>query len=235
MEKKIESVTRVYKPEISKCPLCKSKLVYRYTVSNKVIQFSSGSRARIKNLGYSCINPDCTHPEIIYTSQTASKFCIKGYTYSAKVLATIAYYKRKHVSRDEICNKLVERGIDISDRNIDMIYDKYKDKLDMDYKRNIEIEYNYMVKEFGQIMISIDSILIEQNARLVSIRNFFTSNQIGLHLFDIDSENDFDFLDDYLYNDKITLIATVRKHMTFFKEVEKRVNKNVEFIYYVKY
>ncbi len=237
MDNRIKEKTKIYKPEITHCPLCGTKLMYRYTVSNKVIQFYDGGSSRVKNLGYSCSNPDCTHPEIIYTSQTASKLCIKGYTYSAKVLATISYYKQKHMSRDEICDKLVEQGIEISDRNIDIIYEKYKEKLEMDYKKNIDVEYNYMMREYGQIMISIDAISIDDGkAKLVSVRNFFTSNQIGLHLFEEKSPNDYDFLDEYL--DKkwnITVIATVRRITGFFPEVEKRAKADVKYIHYLKY
>lgn len=230
-----DGITRVYKPEISRCLFCDSKLMYRYTVSNKVIQFSGGNCSRVKNLGYSCSNPDCPHPQIIYTSLTAAKLCIKGYTYSAKVLATISYYKRKHLSRDEICDKLVEAGIEISDRNIDIIYDKYKEKLDMDYKSNIEVEYNYMLREYGKIFLSIDAITIEDNAKLVSVRNFFTGNQIGLHLFDETCDSDYDFLNDYLDNDNIGIIATVRKQTGFFPKLEKRIRGDVKFIHYLKY
>ena len=76
--------TKVYKPEVSRCPLCGSKLKYRYTVSNKVIQFYNGHYTRVKNLGYSCTNELCKDNSVIYTSQTASKLCIKGYTYSSR-------------------------------------------------------------------------------------------------------------------------------------------------------
>ena len=54
---KEERAVKVYKPEILECPKCNSKLKYCYTISNKVIQFTSSKAFRIKNLGYKC--PNC--------------------------------------------------------------------------------------------------------------------------------------------------------------------------------
>ena len=45
---------KVYKPEILTCPKCGNNLKYVYTISNRVVQFSSGKAFRIKNLGYKC-------------------------------------------------------------------------------------------------------------------------------------------------------------------------------------
>lgn len=229
-------VTRVYKPEIDNCPLCNTRLKYRYTVSNKVIQFSDGKKYRIKNLGYGCPNSNCTHPNIIYTSQTASKLCFKGYTYSAKVLASILYYKSIHKSREEICSILSLDGIDMSDRNVDAIYEKLDPYLLADYKKNIQIEYDYMLKEFGQIMISIDSINLVDGVRYISIRNFFSSNLIGCHFVKYNEPNSYDILDDYLNKDlNISLVVTVRPMWQIYKEIKNRVNEKTEIISFLKY
>lgn len=229
-------IPKSYKPEISVCPLCGSKLKYRYTVSDKVIQFSHGEYIRIKNLGYSCKNQECPHPEFIYTSQTAAKLCVKGYTYSAKVIARIIYLKHLHKSREEIANILADDGIDISDRNIDIMYEKLEPLLEMDYKKNIEVEYNYMNKECGGVYLSIDSITLEDNYRFFSIRNFFTSHQIGWHLIDCSKDNPYAFLDDYLSpNKNIKLIVTIRPIFEVFREIEMRVGPDTKFEQFIKF
>lgn len=230
-------LTKVYKPEIDKCPICHAKLKYRYTVSNKGIHFSNGKYYRIKNLGYSCTNPECSHPNVIYTSQTAAKLCIKGYTYSAKILALILYYKSNHVSRDEICSMLSLNGIEISDRNIDIIYDKISVKLNMDYKKNIELEYNYMIREYNQIMLSIDSITLPDEYRLITIRNFFTQSIIGMHMFKCVCDDDFNILDEYLNKElNITKIITVRPIGKIYSEILKRIDVNkTEVTSFIKY
>ena len=73
----MKEICKVYKPEILSCPKCKSKLAYCYTVSNKLVYFTSGKRIRIKNLGYKC--PAC-EDDAVYVSQTANKLCFKGYS-----------------------------------------------------------------------------------------------------------------------------------------------------------
>lgn len=227
---------KTYKPEIERCPLCGAKLKYRYAVSNKVIQFSHGEKRRIKNLGYSCTNPDCPHPDVIYVSQTASKLCVKGYTYSAKILSEILYYKTIHKSREEIVNILNEDNVDISDRNIDIIFNKLEGLLSMDYKTNIKYHYDYMMREFGKIMLSIDSIGLPDNYRIISVKSFFNSEYIGMHLFKEEDESSFKFLDEYLNKDlNIDLIATIRPIFKVFDEIKKRVNDNCKFIYYIKF
>ncbi len=209
-EKIHERNTKIYKPEIDICPFCGQKLSYRYTISNKVIQFSAGAYIRVKNLGYGCNH--CEHNKEIYFSQTAAKFCIKGYTYSSKVIALIYYYKMKHYSREQICDIFFNLGIEISDRNVDLIYNKYAKQFNLDYKKNIIDNYDNMLKKYNQIRISIDSIRIEDIA-FISIRNFFTGEQIGLHKFNY--EDDFNIkklLNEYISKElNITYIFTVRE------------------------
>ncbi|MCR5787245.1 MAG: hypothetical protein K6G28_06050 [Acholeplasmatales bacterium] len=228
-------VTKVYKPEIEKCPICGSKLAYRYTVSNKIIQFSSGNKSRIKNLGYSCVNQDCPASDVIFTSQTASKFCIKGYTYSAKVIALITILKNEGYSREKICAELALLGVEISDRNIDNIYEREKALLSADYKKNIETEYEFMANHYGQIRLSIDSLTIN-GKRVVSIRESFHNHQIGLHLFDEeDTESVKKILHEYVDDKRITCITTVRKMTDFFKILDKVVNRDMEYHHFIKY
>lgn len=227
--------TKIYKPEINCCPLCGSKLKYRYTISNKVIQFSNGKFIRVKNLGYSCKNSDCLDDSVIYSSQTASKLCVKGYTYSAKVLALILVLKMKGKSRDEICDHLASLGVIMSDRNVDIINEKYGYILNSDYLNNIKVEYEYMVHRFKQIRISIDSLKVEDK-RVVSIRDSFNNNQIGLHIFDInDIEGLKKILDLYINNINVKSITTVREITEFYKILKEVLNHEVEFYHFEKF
>ena len=227
--------TKTYKPEISTCPLCGSQLKYRYTVSNKVIQFSNGNFVRVKNLGYSCKNPDCIDDTVIYCSQTASKLCIKGYTYSAKVLADIVVLKRKHKSREEICDYLAMQGIEMSDRNVDIINEKYEQMLKVNYLDNIKLEYDYMKKHYGQIRISIDSIRVE-DARVLSVRDSFNNHQIGLHILEATQVDELkEILHHYVDDNALKAITTVRSFTDFFKILSEVVNKKVEYYYFEKF
>ncbi len=229
------SIPKSYKPEIETCPICGSKLKYRYAVSNKVIQFSHGEKRRIKNLGYSCTNQTCPHKELIYTSQTASKLCVKGYTYSAKILFEIMCYKLTHKSREEIVSLLSKGNIEISDRNVDIIFNKLEPLLLMDYKENIKSKYEYMMKEYGQIALSMDFIKLPEDYKAISVKSFFDSSYIGIHILKSDGINDYNILDDYLNKDlKISYIFTVRNIYRTYDEIKKRVNENTKIVSYIK-
>lgn len=229
-------IAKSYKPEIDNCPLCGAKLKYRYSISNKNIQFSDGKRIKIKNLAYSCSNSDCTHPDFLYTSQTATKMCMKGYTYSAKVLALILYYKHLHKSREEITNILVDEGIEISDRNVDIIYEKLEPYLNMDYKKNIEFEYAFMNRECGGVYLSIDVISLFDGYNYFVIRNFFTSNIIGCHIVKCINDEDYNILNDYLNPSfNIKQIITVRPLFRVYDEIKKRVDENTKFLHFLKF
>ena len=229
------SIPKSYKPEIENCPICGGKLKYRYAVSNKVIQFSHGEKRRIKNLGYSCTNPMCPHKELIYISQTASKLCVKGYTYSAKILFEIMCYKQIHKSREEIVDLLSKDNIEISDRNVDVIFNKLEPLLLMDYKENIKSKYEYMMKEYGQIALSMDFIRLSEDYRVISVKSFFDSSYIGIHIIKGDGINDYNILDDYLNKDlKISYIFTVRNIFRTYDEIKKRVNENTKIVSYIK-
>ncbi len=231
----MKEVIRIYKPELSNCPLCNSKLVYRYTTSNKVIQFSNGKKFRIKNLGYSCPNLECKASDTIFTSQTASKFCIKGYTYSAKVITLITILKEKGWPREKICAHLELMGIEISDRNIDNIAQKEELLKNENYLENIKREYDFMIKHYGQIRISIDSLVVS-GIRAVSIRDSFHNHQIGVHYFKNDDLVTLKkVLSDYVKDPNLKCITTVRKNTTFFECLKETVDRDMEYIHFIKY
>ena len=210
MGKKIEEIAvKIYKPEILKCPKCKSALKYKYTLSNKVVQFTSGKYFKIRNLGYGC---EKCNDKITYFSQTANKMCFKGYTYSAKIVCTIAYYKELKYSRDTICNILADMGVEISDRNIDILYKKYKEIVLRNCDQDIKDAYQKMIDSFGEIRISIDLITIKEKI-FVILYDFFTGDKLGLWTFDTINDPGLDAcLASFISKDlNITYIATIRQ------------------------
>lgn len=228
-------LTKVYKPEIKTCPLCGAKLKYRYTVSNKVITFTNGKKIRIKNLGYSCTNENCLDNTEIYVSQTAVKLCMKGYTYSAKILAEIAILKHKKISRDMICNRLALSGVEISDRNIDIIYQKYEQILNRDYRQELAKQYKEMIEKYKQIRLSIDSILYD-TYRVITVRNSFNNEIIGNHIMDEnDSEGHKQLLVEYINNPYVKEIITTRKTTDFYKKLISSLSHEVKVISFEKF
>lgn len=214
---KEERAVKVYKPEILECPKCNSKLKYCYTISNKVIQFTSSKAFRIKNLGYKC--PNCN--DIVYFSQTANKLAIKGYTYSTKVSCMILYYRRNN-SREYVCDFLSSQGVDISDRNVDIIYNMMQDLLNLDYDTKINESYERQMQEYNEIRLSIDLITIDKKIYVI-LHDYFTGEIIALwHFENLDDERLDQMLSKYLSNKNIKVIFTVRPFSGLYSMIKQK-------------
>lgn len=224
---------KVYKPEIMNCPKCNTKLVYVYTVSNKVIQFSSGRIMKIKNMGYKC--PNC-EDNIVYMSATAHKMSFKGYTYSAKVVCMIDELKSKHKSRDEICDILISKGLEISDRNVDILYKKINEYINQDYDSIIKESYKKQMDTFGEIRLCVDLITIN-DTYYITLYDYFNGDILGLwktNVLDIDTIKN--LLGNYI-NDKlnITYIITVRPVVYFHQVIKSLAPSKCKMMSFAKF
>ena len=229
----MKEVCKVYKPEILTCPICGSKLAYCYTVSNKLVYFTSGKRMRIKNLGYKCNSCD---DDTTYVSQTANKLCFKGYSYSVKVVATIALMKEEGRSRDYICDYLYNKGIEISDRNIGNLCLKFNELLNQDYMSNINDAYSRMLEKYNQIRLSIDFIKVMDEI-IVVVYDYFTTKILALKRFkENKEENVRNFFNEFINKDmQLSVVSTIRKDQTYHPILRELCPKNTKFIPYIKF
>lgn len=235
--------TKVYKPELLTCPFCNSKLIYKHTVSNKIIQFSSGKKFHIRNLGYGC--PNCNDGRI-YSSSTAAKMAFKGYTYSTKLIGSILYSKEIGLSRYSIASNLLKANIIISDRNVDNIYNHFQKYLDINYDDIIDREYNEMISEYNRICISIDMVGVSYKigegnlARIICIRNYFNNNVLGFYMLDFVDEKTDELeekriLDKYLNNPKIKYVITIRRIFPFYRLIKQMLPNGANLLEFAKF
>lgn len=226
-------ISKYYKPELLSCPKCFSKLVYRFAISNKLIYFTNGKHVRIHNLGYSC--PNCKDNQI-YFSQTANKLAFKGYTYSAKIICTIAILKEKNMTREEICDYFFSKNIEISDRNIDNLYRKYQECLQLDYKKLIPTSFDRMLKDYNQIRLSIDLITVCKTV-FVILYDYFTSDMLAFVRFEgLEDPKLYNFLSSYIQKDmNITVIISIRRDAYFIPMLKKLCPTKTKFIAYNKF
>lgn len=227
------AVSKYYKPEILICPKCGSKLVYRHSVSSKFIYFTNGKHRHVCNLGYSC---SACQDNQIYFSQTANKLAFKGYTYSAKIVCLIAILKENHKSREEICDYFFTKNIEISDRNIDNLYEKYLQCINYDYQERLTTAYARMLEEFGQIRLSIDLITVLGNYFII-VYDYFSSDILSFVRFESWNEEEVRaFLSHMIQRDlNITVIASIRKDAFFIPLLKSLCPPHTKFISYTKY
>lgn len=222
-----------YKPEILLCPICKCKMVYKYTVSNKVVHFSSGKTFRIKNLGYGCLKCD---NKKVYVSQTANKLSLKGSTYSTKVNLMIYHFKKNGLNRDEICDILLAKGIEISDRNVDIIYKKIEKLFMIDPDVSFEKAYKVMLEKYNQINLSIDIITICTSVYLI-VYDYYNCDILCIKTFNTTKDPSIkEFLSKYINPTlKIGVIASIRKDANFIPMLKSICPVNTKFIPYQKF
>lgn len=227
------STTKYYSPEILFCPKCDSKLSYRYAVSKRLVYFTNGKQVHVHNLGYSC--PKCMDNHI-YVSQTANKLAFKGYRYSAKIVCTIAGLKEKHMSREEICDYFFAKNIEISDRNVDNLYRKYKECLELDYKVLIPKAYATMLDIYGQIRLSIDLITVLGSSYVI-FYDYFSLEMLAFVRFEGVEDPELEkFLARYIQKEyNITVIASIRRDAVFIPLLKKLSPPTTKFIAFSKF
>jgi len=223
---------KIYKPEILTCPKCGNNLKYVYTISNRVVQFSSGKAFRIKNLGYKCSL--CN--DNVFFSLTALKLAFKGYTYSAKLACMIEYYKSLGYTREAICDLLALKEIEISDRNVDIIYKKVKSYIDSDFDSNIKNAYDDMLTKFNEIRICLDLITVEKKVYII-FYSYFSGDILAIWKYD--SVEDDELKDrikkytDSKYN--ITTILTIRPQFRFYSIIKENAPSSIKMMSYSKF
>lgn len=229
----MNAVSKYYKPELMDCPKCGNKLVYRYAVSQKLVYFTSGKRIRIHNLGYSC--PICKDNKI-YFSQTANKLALKGYTYSVKIVCMIAKLKEKKMNREEICDYFFSKNIEISDRNVDNLYEKYLECIRIDYKKRIPEAYKLMQDTYGQIRISIDLVTVCGTIFII-FYDYFSSEMLAFVRFEgLGDPKAKEFLETYLNPSwNITVVVSIRRDSVFIPMLKKLCPAKTKFIAYNKF
>ena len=167
------------------CEYCGSKLKFRFVISNRVVQFTSGKTVRINNMVYGC--DKCNNGEV-YPSLTATKLAFKGYTYSSKIICMIDYYKNLHYSREKISVMLENKGVIVSDRNVDIINNKFQELFNIDKEKNIFSAYERMLDKYNEVRLAIDFITVNDTYYVI-FYDFFNADMLAIFKFnDIEGE-----------------------------------------------
>ena len=183
-------------------------------------------------MGYKC--PKCN--DEVYFSLTALKLAFKGHTYSGKVACMIEYYRSLGYTRDKICDLLAESDIEISDRNVDILYNKVKSYMEMNYDLAILNDYKYMQDKFKEIRICLDLITVDKSYYII-MYGYFTGNIIGF--WKVDSVDD-DFVKELIrkYTNKdynITTIITIRPQFKFYGIIKENIPSGIKMMSFSKF
>ena len=148
----------IYNTEFKVCPHCNEPLrARRYYQWRKTVQHLDRA-VYVVSQARECINPQCEHQGQPYTSAAAQMVTVPKCTYGLDVIAQIGWWRDKeHLNREQIHTRLGERGVQISERQVDHLYARYQ--VLMGCAERLEAErLQEVAKERGGLIISIDGL-----------------------------------------------------------------------------
>lgn len=118
---------QIYKPEELECCECGDPLeLQRHYRWRKTVQHLSGA-VYVASQGGRCCNPECSRQDEIVTSQEAQRLTLPECTYGLDVIAQIGWWRDKeHMDRATIHNRLTGMGVQLSERQVDYLYNRYQ-------------------------------------------------------------------------------------------------------------
>ena len=117
----------IYKPEPMECGECGTTLeLQRHYQWRKTVQHLSGA-VYVASQGGKCSNPECSRKDEIVTSEEAQRLTLPECTYGLDVIAQIGWWRDKeHMDRAPIHSRLTDMGVQLSERQVDYLYNRYQ-------------------------------------------------------------------------------------------------------------
>lgn len=117
----------IYKSELADCPHCGTPLqARRHYQWRKTVQ-QLDKVVYVASQGKECVNPDCEQRGQVYSAATAQMVTVPECTYGLDVIAQIGWWRdREHLNRQQIHTRLCERGVQLSEREVDHLYARYQ-------------------------------------------------------------------------------------------------------------
>jgi transposase len=169
-----------YRPELTRCPHCGSRLVRSHAVWAKAIQFLTGVE-HVTSLGCRCANRDCTFHRTVYRSARADARQVKGSSYGLDVVAHIGALRfSHHRTREEIWRQLCEETpVQISERHVQNLLETYLALLRAS-EQDVDRRVAATVAEHGGIIVSLDGLQPEQgNEQLWVVREVLSGSVLA--------------------------------------------------------
>ena len=139
--------------------------------------------------------------------------------------------------REAICDFLANKNIEISDRNVDIIYKRFKEIIERNHDKIIKEAFSNMMNKYNEIRICLDLISVNEKSYVI-MYDFFTGNIIGLWRFNgVEDEALKDTLAKYIENnDDISTIFSVRGYVSKFVPIIKSmISKKTKVYAFLKF
>lgn len=157
--KKLEIKERkVYNAEIEKCLFCGEGLrKQRHYKWRKTVQ-KLDKTVYVANQGSECVNEACEQKGRVYSSAEAQMLTVPNCTYGLDVIAQIGWWReRENLNRKQIHSRLVEKGVKICEREVDILYKQYQVLMGC-VERGKMMEVREKAEKRGGMIISLDGL-----------------------------------------------------------------------------
>jgi hypothetical protein len=157
-----ELTTRYFRPELTECPTCQTRLRRHATVSERTIITLQGP-LRLIHRSSRCPNAACPTRQRTYRSAVADALALPGFTFGLDIVILVGHLRlRAHQTLDEVHQALLERlasfGLSISRREVLYLFDAYCSLLRAAGNVAEDTQWRAQVDQQGGIILSIDGI-----------------------------------------------------------------------------
>lgn len=205
-------MTKYYRPEIDKCPFCKTSLKYVSTPSQKTIYINEKESQKIASRAYRCPNEACDKNDIIYRSSKYENLTLPKSSYSMEIVMKIGYLRNvENKTRKAIRDSLLTEDIDVPERTVENIFKNYDLYLSSSIQNNLEEACSYLNKKNGGIILSIDGLQpTKGNDVLYVVRDILSNMIITAKLIgNSKTENLVDFLEPVFRISGINILGVI--------------------------
>jgi len=108
--------------------------------------------------GRECDNEGCEYHGQVYKSAAAQMVTVPKCTYGLDVIAQVGWWRdREQLKREQIHSRLREKGVQLSERQVDHLYERYQVLLGCAARLDVA-QLSKIVAEGGGLLISLDGL-----------------------------------------------------------------------------
>ncbi len=170
---------RFFRPELTVCPTCQTRLRRYATLSQRTVITLDGP-VRLTHRGYRCPNPECATRMRSYRSATADALALPGFTFGLDIVILVGHLRlAQHQTLDEVHQTLLSRlapfAVTISRREVLYLFDAYSSLLRAGAAVTKDVKFREQVEANGGLILSIDGIQPDiGNATIYLVRDVLT-------------------------------------------------------------
>jgi len=175
---------RTFRPEVTTCVSCGTRLRRRVTLSRRVVITQHGP-LQLTHCGYRCPNQACGVPARTYRSAVADGLALPGFTFGLDWILVIGHLRlHQHLTLDQTHQVVQERlarwQVTMSRREVLYLFEAYCSLLRAAQDWSTEPPWRAEVEANGGLMLALDGIQPDKGHETISlIRDLLTGHLLG--------------------------------------------------------